>query len=227
MLPAGTPRPARGLVAEEPSAWARAHGADLVSFDAPRDGAISVTSWLDAACAIAGRSRPRAFVGALLRQAGLSLRARTAVAALAAHERVALALAEAAALRVEGRAIVVPEPPLPWPLRHESRRLALSLLAGAGEVILHARRGWEIAGLVSAIELDGGGAASARSIVLRVYGGAAPYAAFREKLEALGVEVQGGPIAHVLETPEGISVREILAAASAADLDVLEIRAGA
>jgi hypothetical protein len=63
-----------------------------------------------------------------------------------------------------------------------------------------------------------------RAFVLRVYGWGEPYTTLRTSLEALGITIGGGPIAHVLSVPSNVTAREILGAAFDAGIDVLEVR---
>ena len=201
-----------GLVVDDPIAWAKRRGAEIVEFAAPRGPRLTARAWLETVAAIDDRSKRdgAALVDAILRRAGLSAYAKVAISSLGPASRVALAIAETAvaiARAPEKHDVVVPEPPIPWPQRHEVRRLALELLAGAN-VFLHARDAAELAPLMerSAI-VDSGGralapAAGQRAIVVRVYGWGEPYDAFRKALDELGVTVAGGPIAHVLTAPE-------------------------
>lgn len=221
-----------GLVAESARAYADRRGALEIAFDAPRGGAMRAREWLESAASIEGCSpdETRALCDTLGRQLGLPPGSTALVTALPQPQRLALALAEGAIATWAQRLplVVVPAPPLPWPTRHELRRLALELFAGV-EVVLHARDAWELAPLVPREALvdehDRALAeAQGRAIVTRVYGSGEPYAAWLAALDALGVSVEGGPIAHVLRAPDGVGVREVLAAAYDAELDLLEIR---
>jgi hypothetical protein len=223
-----------GLVADDPVAWAQARDAVLVSFDAPRGARVETRMWLETAAAIEGKSRAaaRAIADDLLQVAGLLPPTPSMIGSLGPAHRVALAIAEAAVqVRcAEGEiTVLVPEPPLAWPLRTELRRLATRLLAGA-EVVLHAREAWELTPLVPVEFIVGADGLSfvpppgARSIVTRVFGVGEPYVAWRAALETLGVQIAGGPIAHMLSVPNGIGPRHVLAAAYEAGLDVLEVR---
>jgi hypothetical protein len=221
-----------GLVADSAQAYAERRGALAIAFDATRDGATRVRDWLETACAIEGCSakEARSLTDTLLRQLGFPVASTPSIGSLPPVPRVALALAEAAIATWARRSslVVVPAPPLPWPARNDARRLALDLFAGV-EVVLHAREAWELAHLVPADALIDERdrplvRADARAIVARVYGSGKPYATWLAALEALGVAVEGGPIAHVLRAPEGVGVREILGAAYDAGLDLLEIR---
>ncbi len=223
-----------GLVLDDPVAWARGRGAELVDFTAPRGPRMTPRAWLEAVAAIDGRGRREgaALADAILRRAGLSAYANATNSTLGPLARAALAIAEtsvAIARAPEKHDVVVPEPPLAWPHRHEVRKLATELLAGAN-VFLHARDAAELAPLVDRASIvDAAGRALApsaghRAIVVRVYGWGEPYDAFRKALDALGVKVAGGPIAHVLTAPESIGAREVLAAAYDAGIDVLEVR---
>lgn len=221
-----------GLVVDDPVAWARREGAEVVDFSAPRGPKLTPKRWLDATAALSGRSaRERdALVDAVLRRAGLSALGATPIAALAPPARAALAIAEVAVAVVGRKAtVVVPEPPLPWPQRHDVRRLAVSLLAPA-RTLLHAREAWELAPLVDPEDLRDeagralGGAEGRRTILVRTYGHGEPYEAFRRALDESGVTIEGGPIAHVLSVPDGFGVRQVLAIAADAGIDVLEAR---
>jgi hypothetical protein len=223
----------RGLVSEDPVAWARRRGAELVEFGASRGARMTPRAWLATAAAIDGRSRrdAAALVDAVLRRAGLSSLANAQISGLPSFGRAALAVAEIAvaiARAPSEHEVVVPEPPLPWPHRHELRRLATELLSGA-TVILHARNVGELADLVpreSIIDTATGAAHEGpRSVLVRVYGWGEPYETFRRALDERGVTIAGGPIAHVLSVPEGFGAREVLALAFDAGLDVLEVRA--
>jgi len=226
--------PLSGLVVDDPVAWARRHGAELVDFAAPRGPRLSSRAWLETVAAIEGRSKRdgAALVDAIVRRAGLSAFANGAISSLTPFARASLAIAETAvaiAAAPDKHEVVVPEPPIPWPHRHDLRRIAIELLSGAN-VRLHARDAAELAPLMErAAIVDGAGRALApetgqRAIIARVYGWGEPYDAFRKALEELGVTVAGGPIAHVLTAPEAIGAREILVAAFDAGLDVLEVR---
>ncbi len=226
-----------GVVVDDVVAFARRRNAELVPFGAADKSRLTPRVFLETVAAIDRRSRrdAAALVDSTLRRSGLSPSASTAIASLSPHARAALAIAETAVAIARDPSsfeVVVPEPPLPWPQRHELRRLALYVLGGA-RVVLHARDASELASLVEhASIVDGGGhvltaPAGGRSIVVRVYGAGEPYRAFREKLEARGVVVRGGPIAHLLEAPAGFGPRDVLAAAYETDLDVLEVRDGA
>lgn len=221
-----------GLVAESSRAYAARRGALEIAFDAPRGGSLRARDWLEAAAAIEGCSpeESKSICDTLARQLGLPLGTTVLVSALPIAQRLALALAEGAIATWAQRLplVVVPAPPLPWPARHELRRLALELFAGV-EVVLHARDAWELAPLIAREALIDEqdrplAEAQGRAIVTRVYGTGEPYVAWLAALEALGVTVEGGPIAHVLRAPDGVGVREVLAAAHDADLDLLEIR---
>lgn len=223
-----------GLIADDPRAYASAHGAVLVDFAAPREARTDVRSWLEAAAAIEGCSarEARALVDAILSKAGLAATAGAPVSALSPVLRAVLAIAEAAILahRHPGSlTVVVPEPPVAWPTRNEIRRLATTLCAGC-EVVLHAREAFELVPLVGVdfvVDESGGSIAppaGMRSIHTRVFGAGEALEGWRAALEKLGVQIAGGPIAHVLAAPEGVGPREILAAAHEAGLDVLEVR---
>lgn len=223
-----------GLVVDDPVAWARRRGAELVDYAALRGPRVTPRAWLETVAAIDGRSKRdgAALVDAILRRAGLSAHAKVAISSLGPFARAALAVAESAvaiARAPDKHEVVVPEPPLAWPHRHDLRRLAIELLAGAN-VFLHAHDAAELAPLVERESIvDAAGRALAphegrRAIIVRVYGWGEPYDAFRQALDALGVTVAGGPIAHVLTAPESIGAREVLAAAFDAGLDVLEVR---
>jgi hypothetical protein len=223
-----------GLVVDDPVAWAEARSAVLVSFDAPRGGRVDTRTWLETAAAIEGKSRSeaRALAEDLSQVAGLLPPTPPMIGSLGVTHRASLAIAEAAVqVRCADRElmVVVPEPPVAWPLRTDLRRLATRLLAGA-EVVLHAREAWELTPLVAVEFIVGADGLSfvpppgARSIVTRVFGVGEPYAAWRTALEALGVQIAGGPIAHMLSVPDGIGPRHVLAAAYEAGLDVLEVR---
>ncbi len=229
-----------GLVADDPLAYARARGALCVAYDVTRAPLLTPRAWLAQVASIEGRSSDDAdgLADALTREAGLLPPGAGAnLASLDAWHRTLLSLAEAA---VQARArpcvngsfeitVVVPEPPLAWPVRTDARRAAVRLLAGT-EVILHAREAWELAPHVERDFIVGESGASfvppdgSRSLLTRVYGSGEPYRAFREALDSLGVEVQGGPIAHVLCVPKGVGPREVLAAAYGVGLDILEVR---
>jgi hypothetical protein len=223
-----------GLVVDDPVAWARKRGAELVDFAAPRGPRMTSRAWLETVAAIDDRRKRdgAALVDAIVRRAGLSAFANVAISSLAPFARAALAVAETAvaiARAPEKYDVVVPEPPIAWPHRHDLRRVAVELLAGAN-VFLHARDAAELAPLIDrAAIVDGAGRALApsggqRALIVRVYGWGEPYDAFRKALDALGVTVAGGPIAHVLTAPEAVGAREVLAAAFDAGLDVLEVR---
>ena len=223
-----------GLVVDDPVCWAQARGAARVSFEAPRGARLDTRQWLETAAAMEGKSRneARAIADDLRKLAGLELPTPALIGSLTPPQRCALAIAEAAVqVRCASRelTVVVPEPPLSWPLRTELRRLATRLLAGA-EVVLHARAAWELTPLVAVEFIVGEDGLSfvpppgARSIVTRVFGVGEPYVAWRAALEALGVQIAGGPIAHMLSVPNGIGPRHVLAAAYESGLDVLEVR---
>lgn len=220
----------RGLLAEDPATWARQNGALVVDFGATRGARMTPRAWLETVAAIDGRPHREsvALVDAVLRRAGLSSLANGAIGVLPAFGRAALAVAEVA-VAVTGRAqeVLVPEPPLPWPHRHELRRLALELLAGT-PVVLHTRDPMELTSLVArdaVIDVAVGAAHPAGpSVLVRVYGWGEPYEAFKRGLDERGVTITGGPIAHVLTGPDGFGPREALAIAYEAGLDVLEVR---
>jgi hypothetical protein len=220
----------KGIVVDDPAAFAKRNGADIVAFAANRSPKLGPKAWLAATSAMEGRSAREtdAFVDAILRRAGLSAYAVTPISSLPPLAKAALAIAEITVFTPSAM-VVVPEPPIAWPQRHEVRRLAVTLLAGA-TVVLHAREAWELAALVAPHELtDGEGRAlgdssGLRSLVARTYGAGEAYEAFRSALEGAGVRVEGGPIAHVLSVPAGFGVREVLAAAHDAGLDLLEVR---
>jgi hypothetical protein len=223
----------RGLVLDDPVAWARRHGVEVVDYAALRGPKITPRKWLEAVAAIDGRTHRdgAALVDAILRRAGLSAYANVTISTLTPYARAVLAVAESA-VTISGkpdRKVVVPEPPLPWPQRHELRRVAAELLAGSN-VVLHAREAGELAPLLprEAIENGSGTSLAAatgkRAILVRVYGTGEPYETFRAAVEALGVTIAGGPIAHVLTAPAGVGPREVLGAAYDAGLDVLEVR---
>lgn len=223
-----------GMVADDPRAYASAHDAVLVDFAAPRQARTTVRAWLEAAAAIEGCTarQTRALVEAIVSKSGLAPYAGSPVLSLPLDARAVLAVAEAAlvAHRRPGEVVVVvPEPPLPFPARNELRRLAAMLCAQC-EVVLHAREAAELVPIVGVdfVVDDSGGSiappSGMRSIHTRVFGVGEPYEAWRKKLQELGVEIAGGPIAHVLAAPEGVGPREILAAAHDAGLDVLEVR---
>lgn len=223
-----------GLVVDDPVAWAARNRAELVDFAASRGPRMTPRAWLETVAAIDSRGRRdgAALVDVTLRRAGLSAYAKLPISSLGPFARAALAIAETSvsiARAPEKCDVVVPEPPLAWPQRHDVRRIAIELLAGAN-VFLHARDAAELAPIVerSAI-LDGAGRALAastgkRAIVVRVYGWGEPYDAFRKALEELGVTITGGPVSHVVTAPDPIGTREVLAAAFDAGLDVLEVR---
>jgi hypothetical protein len=220
----------KGIVVDDPAAFAERHRAEIVAFSAPRSPKLGPQAWLSAASAMEGRGarETAALVDAILRRAGLSAYAMTPISSLPPLQRAALAIAEIA-VASPNTMVVVPEPPLAWPQRHEVRRLAVTQLASA-TVVLHAREAWELAALVKPHDVtDGDGralgdASGLRAIVARTYGEGAAYEAFRTSLEEAGVRVEGGPIAHVLAVPTNFGVREVLAAAHDAGLDVLEVR---
>jgi hypothetical protein len=219
----------KGIVVDDPAAFAKRNQADIVAFAATRSSKLGPKAWLAAASAMEGRSAREtdALVDAILRRAGLSAYAVTPITSQPPLAKAALAIAEIAV--GAPKMVVVPEPPLAWPQRHEVRRLAVTLLASA-TVVLHAREAWELAALVAPHEVtDGDGralgdASGLRSIVARTYGAGEAYEAFRAALEGAGVRIEGGPIAHVLSVPAGFGVREVLAAAHDAGLDLLEVR---
>jgi hypothetical protein len=223
-----------GLVADDPRAYASAHGAVLVDFGATREARTDVKSWLEAAAAIEGYAprEAKALVEVIVAKSGLGPFVTGWVSALTPPARVVLALAEAAVIAHRHGAeitVVVPEPPIAWPQRNEVRRLAVSLFAGC-EVVLHAREAFELVPIVGVdfvVDESGGSIApptGMRSIHTRVFGAGEAYEAWRAALGELGVQIAGGPIAHVLAAPEGVGPREILAAAHKAGLDVLEVR---
>lgn len=223
----------RGLIGEDCAAWARRNDAELVDFHATRGSRMTARLWLETVASIDGRSKREgaAVVDAVLRRAGLAAFAAAPFSSLTPLARTALAVAECA-VGVAGHAaprVVLPEPPLPWPQRHELRRMAIEVLSEA-ELWIHARDAAELAPLMpraSISDVSGVSLAPAegqRTIVVRVYGSGEPYAAFRGALEALGITIAGGPIAHVLSAPPGITPREVLAAAFEAEIDVLEVR---
>lgn len=224
----------RGLLAEDPVAWARRHGAELVEFGAQRGARMTPRKWLETVAAIDGRAHRDAVavVDAIVRRAGLSSLANAPIGGLPPFGRAALAVAEVAvaiASAPSAHEVVVPEPPLPWPHRHELRRLAIELLSGA-KVLLHAREASELVELVArdAIVDAAAGAThpATRSVLVRVYGWGEPYETFRKVLDERGVTIGGGPIAHVLTVPEGFGPRDVLSIAYDAGLDVLEVREG-
>ena len=221
-----------GLLAEDPVAWARGKNAELVDFHAARGGRLTPSAWLEAVAAIEGRP-PRdaaALVDAVLRRSGLSSLSKSSIAGLPPFARAALAVAEVA-IAIAGAAeppdVVVPEPPLSAPHRHELRRLACELLRGA-TVWLHARDAQELAALLPREAILDAAAGvrhpGTRAVLVRVYGWGEPYEAFRKGLDHAGVVIGGGPIAHVLTVPDGFGPREVLALAFEAGLDVLEVR---
>jgi len=223
-----------GLVTEDVRGYAASRNAEIVAFDAPRGARVSLREWLRTVAAIEGRSarESAALADAMIARAALGVGAPQLVGALHAGQLAALAIAEIAIAIADDpsqHVVVVPQPPIPWPYRNEVRRLAAALLAGA-EVVLHATAAWELLSLVEAdFIVDGSGQSiapppRARTVLARVYGTGAPYDAWRAALEATGVIVAGGPISHVLAVPEGMSAREVLAAAYDAGLDVLEVR---
>ncbi|MGZ3448083.1 MAG: hypothetical protein ACXVEF_00705 [Polyangiales bacterium] len=222
----------KGLVVDDPAGWARRNQAEIVAFAAPRSAKLGPRAWLAAASAMEGRSAREtdALVDAILRRAGLSAYGQTPMTSLPPLQRAALAIAEVAvSVAARDATVVVPEPPVAWPQRHEVRRLAVTLLSTT-KIVLHAREAWELAALVEPHEVtDGegralGDASGLRAIVARTYGEGEAYEAFRRALDDAGVRVEGGPIAHVLAVPSGFGVREVLAAAHDAGLDVLEVR---
>lgn len=223
----------RGLVAEDAASWARRNGAELVDFNALRGLRMTARTWLETVASIDGRSKRdgAALVDTTLRRAGLAAYANAAFSSLTPFSRCAVAVAEqAVALAgVHEPTVVLPEPPLPWPHRHELRRVAIEVLSGT-KLVIHARDAVELAPLMPRDSLvDAGGRTLAgkdgqRAIVLRVYGWGEPYRAFRAALEGLGVTIAGGPIAHVLAAPPEVTPREVLAAAFDAGIDVLEVR---
>lgn len=220
-----------GLVADDVRAYAASRNAEVVAFHAPRGGKVSVQSWLEAVAAIEGRTRSeaRALAKTTIERAGLI--GAPLIGGLHVYHRIALALAEAAVSfgNQPSMVVVVPEPPVAWPARTDVRRQAASLLEGV-ELVLHAREAWELTPLMPIESIvDGAGerlapASGARSIIARVYGEQEQYDAWRAALDALSVTVRGGPIAHVLQAPEGVTPAKILAAAYEAGLDVLEVR---
>lgn len=221
-----------GLVADSAVAYVERRGAFAITFDAPRGGAMRLREWLETVAAIEGctPAEARALCDTLLRQLSLPTALTPLVSSLPATHLTAVALAEGAIATWAQRLplVVVPAPPLPWPARNDLRKLAMELFAGV-EVVLHAREAWELAHLVPREALVDEGdrplvPERGHAIVTRVYGSGEPYAAWLTAIEALGVTVDGGPIAHVLRAPDGVGVREILAAAYDAELDLLEIR---
>lgn len=222
----------RGLVGEDVAAWASRNGAAVVDFHALRGPRMTARAWLEAVASIDGRSKRdgAALADTILRRSGLAAFATAPFSALHPHARAAVAIAEqaVAAAGLADVTIVVPEPPLPWPQRHELRRLALEVLAGAN-IVLHARDAAELAPLMPRESIAEAGVAlqskeGERAIVVRVFGSGEPYASFRAALEALGATISGGPIAHVLTAPVAVTPREVLAAAFDAGIDVLEVR---
>lgn len=222
----------RGLVGEDVAAWASRHGAALVDFNAVRGARMTPRAWLEAVASMDGRGKRdgAALADTVLRKSGLAAFANAPFSSLNPFSRAAMAVAEQA-VAVFGDAdatIVVPEPPLPWPQRHELRRLALEVLAG-GKIVIHARDAVELAPLMPRDAILEAGVAlqskdAERSMIVRVYGWGEPYDAFRASLEALGIKIAGGPIAHVLTAPTAVTPREVLAAAFDAGIDVLEVR---
>ncbi len=233
--PAAAPTPRLiGLVTDDARTYAANRRAELVAFEAERGPRMTTREWLRTVAAIEGRTgqEASALADAVLARAGLGPGAPQTIGALHAQQLAALALAETAVIIAKEPAafvVVVPQPPIPWPYRNEIRRLAASMLAGA-EVVLHAYAAWELLPLVEhdfIVNASGGAIAAPpghRTVMARVYGTGAPYEAWRAALEATGVLVAGGPIAHVLAVPEGMGPREVLAAAHDAGLDVLEVR---
>lgn len=223
-----------GLVTDDVAAYVRSRNAECVDFEARRGARVSPRQWLSTAAAIAGRSARDAasLADALLARAGLGIGAPVTIGALAPHQHAALAIAEVAVVIADdptSAVVVVPQPPMPWPQRNDVRRLAAALLSGA-EVVLHAFVAWELLPLVEPdfiVDRSGGSIAppeGTRTLLVRVFGVGAPYDAFRAALEAKGIMIAGGPIAHVLAAPKGIGPTEVLAAAFEAGLDVLEVR---
>lgn len=222
----------RGLVTEDVAAWAAKNGGELVDFHAPRGPRMTARTWLGTVASIDGRSKRdgSALVDAVLRRSGLSAYGNAPFSGLSPFSRAALAIAEAA-VAIAGReavTVVLPEPPLPWPHRHEVRRLAIDVLSAA-KLVLHSRDAAELAPLMPRDSIVEAGvalktAADERSIIVRVYGWGEPYDAFRKALIELGVTIAGGPIAHVLTAPTAVTPREVLAAAYDAGIDVLEVR---
>jgi hypothetical protein len=221
-----------GLVGEDAVAWASRHGASLVDFSATRGARMTPRGWLEAVASMDGRGKRdgAALADTMLRKSGLAAYANAPFSSLNPYSRAAVAVAEqAVALSgVAGATVVLPEPPLPWPERHELRRLAIELLAGS-KVVIHARDAAELAPLMPRDSIVEAGVAlqnreGERSMILRVYGWGEPYEALRAALEALDVKIAGGPIAHVLTAPTAITPREVLAAAFDAGIDVLEVR---
>lgn len=223
----------RGLIGDDCVGFARRNEAELIDFQALRGPRMNARVWLETVASMDGRSKREgaALADAVLRRAGLSAFAAAPFSSLTAFARAAVAVAECA-VAVAGRTdarVVLPEPPLPWPLRHELRRVAAELFTDA-TVWIHARDGAELAPLMardsivnsSGISLAPG--PGRRSIVVRVYGSGEPYTAFAAALEGLGVAIAGGPVAHVLSAPESVTPRDVLAAAFDAGLDVLEVR---
>ena len=223
----------RGLTGDDFAGWARRNDAELVDFHAIRGSRMTARVWLETVASIDGRSKRDGFavVDAILRRSGLAAFATAPFTSLTPFARVSIAVAECAVgiAGQTGARVVLPEPPLPWPHRHELRRMAIELLANA-DLWIHACDAAELAPLMpreSITDASGVSLAAAdgqRAIVLRVYGSGEPYLAFREALEGLGVSVAGGPIAHVLSTPPGVTPREVLALAFDAGIDVLEVR---
>jgi hypothetical protein len=62
-------------------------------------------------------------------------------------------------------------------------------------------------------------------MLLRATGTGEAIARLRERLEVLGFDVIGGPLAHRLVGPADLGPRDVLAAAYDAEVDVLEVRA--
>lgn len=222
----------RGLLGGDPVAWARTHGAELVDFGADRAGTATLRDHVRATLAMEqGAAGIGAMADQLLRRARLGHLAGTRVDRLSAPARVVLALVEAAAgaaFAPRAHAVVVPEPPIPWPARHEVRLAAMQLLRG--DLVLHATDLSELLPLVppDAIETTDGVRATAADprgvLVVRVFAVGAPYEAFCAALRARGVRIEGGPVAHRLEGPVGFSARDVLAVAHETDVDVLEVR---
>ncbi|MBK7397497.1 MAG: hypothetical protein IPJ34_14685 [Myxococcales bacterium] len=222
----------RGLVGGDPIAYAHAHGAEVVDFAAERQGQLSVYDHVRATLAMEpGAKGIGAATDVLLRRARMQHLAKTRVDLLTHPARLALALVEVAAgsaFAPRTTPVVVPEPPLPWPARHELRLVAMTLLGG-GEVILHATEMAELLPLVpeGAIETTEGLRATAgesNTLLVRVFATGAPYEAFRAALDARKVKVEGGPIAHRLSVPYGFTARDVLAIAFETEVDVLEVR---
>ncbi len=225
-------RRVRGLLGGDPIGYARAHGAEVVLFEAERGGTAKVRDHVRAALAMEGHTDGLTLaVETLLRRARLANVADTRLELLTPLARYSVALVEVAAgavfepLRVP---VVVPEPPLPWPIRHELRLVALSLF-GAGDVVLHAYELEELLPLMKedAIETMDGLRATAgdgNTLLVRLFATGAPYEAFVAALKASRVKLEGGPIAHRLEVPYGFTARDVLAIAHETEVDVLEVR---